>query len=87
MSGQLEISGTPGEIYEQHIVPAIFSRWAPELVEAAGVQPGKGCLTSPVVLVRSRVALRTVSGGPGASWVSTSMLACWRRHEPLLRIP
>jgi SAM-dependent methyltransferase len=33
------IVGTPAEIYEQHMVPAIFARWAPDLVEAAGVQP------------------------------------------------
>jgi ubiquinone/menaquinone biosynthesis C-methylase UbiE len=39
MSGNLEIAGTPGEIYERYLVPATFSRWAPELVEAAGVQP------------------------------------------------
>lgn len=44
MSGTVEISGTPGEIYERHLVPAIFARWAPELVEAAGVQPGQRVL-------------------------------------------
>ena len=35
-----QIAGTPAEIYEQHMVPAIFARWAPDLVEAAGVRPG-----------------------------------------------
>jgi SAM-dependent methyltransferase len=44
MAGKLEISGTPGEIYEQYLVPAIFARWAPELVKAAGVQPGQRVL-------------------------------------------
>lgn len=44
MSDKVEISGTPGEIYERHLVPAIFARWAPELVEAAGVQPGQRVL-------------------------------------------
>ena len=34
------IVGTPAEIYEQHMVPALFARWAPDLVEAAGVQSG-----------------------------------------------
>ncbi|MBI2171483.1 MAG: class I SAM-dependent methyltransferase [Chloroflexi bacterium] len=34
------IAGTPGDVYEQHIVPAIFSRWAPDLVDAAGVRQG-----------------------------------------------
>jgi hypothetical protein len=28
------IAGTPAEIYEQHMVPAIFVRWTPDLVEA-----------------------------------------------------
>jgi SAM-dependent methyltransferase len=36
----MEITGTPGEIYEQHMIPAIFSRWAPDLVEVLGVRPG-----------------------------------------------
>jgi ubiquinone/menaquinone biosynthesis C-methylase UbiE len=39
-----EIIGTPGEIYERHMVPAIFSRWAPELVAAAGVKAGERVL-------------------------------------------
>ena len=33
----MEITGTPGEIYEQHMIPAIFARWAPDLVEVLGV--------------------------------------------------
>jgi ubiquinone/menaquinone biosynthesis C-methylase UbiE len=44
MSGKLEIAGTPGEIYERHLVPAIFARRAPDLVGAAGVQPGQRVL-------------------------------------------
>ncbi len=40
----MEITGTPGEIYEQHIVPAIVARWAPELVEIVGVRPGERVL-------------------------------------------
>jgi hypothetical protein len=35
MVAKLEISGTPGSIYEQHMVPAIFARWAPYLVDLA----------------------------------------------------
>ena len=38
MASSLQITGTPAEIYEQHMVPAIFVRWAPDLVEAAGTQ-------------------------------------------------
>jgi ubiquinone/menaquinone biosynthesis C-methylase UbiE len=40
MASSLQITGTPAEISEQHMVPAIFVRWAPDLVEAAGVRPG-----------------------------------------------
>ncbi len=40
MTTTLPITGTPAEIYEQHMVPAIFARWAPDLVEAAQVRPG-----------------------------------------------
>jgi SAM-dependent methyltransferase len=43
-SAKMEITGTPGEIYEQHIVPAIVARWAPELVEVVGVRPGERVL-------------------------------------------
>jgi ubiquinone/menaquinone biosynthesis C-methylase UbiE len=39
-----EITGTPAEIYEQHMVPAIFARWAPDLVEAVGVRTGERAL-------------------------------------------
>jgi SAM-dependent methyltransferase len=40
METTVQIWGTPAEIYEQHMVPAIFARWAPELVDAAGVGMG-----------------------------------------------
>lgn len=33
-------SGTPGEIYESHMVPAIFARWAPYLIDHVGVRMG-----------------------------------------------
>jgi hypothetical protein len=37
------IVGTPAEIYEQHMVPAIFARWAPDLVTARwGAARGTG---------------------------------------------
>jgi SAM-dependent methyltransferase len=34
----------PGEIYEREMVPAIFARWALELVELAGVRAGQRVL-------------------------------------------
>ena len=43
MATKLQITGTPAEIYEQHMVPAIFTRWSTDLVEAAGVRLG-GCV-------------------------------------------
>src|SRR5262249_16916988 len=44
MAMAAQISGSPAEIYEQHMVPAIFARWAPELVQAAGVRIGEAAL-------------------------------------------
>jgi ubiquinone/menaquinone biosynthesis C-methylase UbiE len=41
MATALQISGTPAEIYERHMVPAIFARLAPDLVQAAGVRTGE----------------------------------------------
>src|SRR2546425_12163113 len=43
-AGRWELKGTPGEIYEQHMVPAIFARWAPALVDAARVRAGERVL-------------------------------------------
>jgi ubiquinone/menaquinone biosynthesis C-methylase UbiE len=40
----MEITGTPGEIYEQHIVPAITARWTPELVELMSLRFGERAL-------------------------------------------
>ena len=44
MTATLRVSGTPGEIYERHIVPAIFQQWAPALIETAGVRAGQRVL-------------------------------------------
>jgi SAM-dependent methyltransferase len=44
MTTTLQISGSPADIYEQHMVPAIFARWAPDLVQAAGVHPAERVL-------------------------------------------
>ena len=40
MSSAPKFSGTPGEIYEQNMVPAVFARWSPDLVALARVGPG-----------------------------------------------
>jgi ubiquinone/menaquinone biosynthesis C-methylase UbiE len=40
----MEVTGTLGEIYEQHMVPAILARWTPDFVEVTGAQPGERVL-------------------------------------------
>ena len=77
----MDITGTPGEIYERHMVPAIFARWAPDLVTALNPQPGErildlACGTGAVTrLVADRV-------GPGGHVVgldiNPGMLAAGR---------
>ena len=37
-------AATPGEVYQREMVPAIFSRWAPDLVDAAGIRAGERAL-------------------------------------------
>ena len=44
MSEDLNLPTTPGDIYEAHMVPAIFARWAPDLVAAARPRPGERVL-------------------------------------------
>ena len=36
----MDIAGTPGEIYEQHIVPAITAHWTPDFVELMSLRFG-----------------------------------------------
>ena len=40
----MEITGTPGEIYERHMVPAIVARWTPQLVEILNLRAGERVL-------------------------------------------
>jgi SAM-dependent methyltransferase len=44
MAMPMQISGSPAEIYEEHMVPAVFARWAPDLVQAAGIRIGESAL-------------------------------------------
>lgn len=83
------ITGTPAEIYEQHMVPAIFARWAPDLVAAAEVKPGSrvldvACGTGAV----TRVLAERV--GPAGTVVgldiNPGMLAVARTAVPLPNI-
>jgi hypothetical protein len=81
MARQVQISGTPAEIYEQHMVPAIFARWAPDLVETAGVRTGERALD-----VASGTGLLAELVGPRArllAWISTRV--CSRSLDSLLQ--
>jgi SAM-dependent methyltransferase len=44
MASAWTASGTPGEVYQREMVPAIFARWAPDLIELAGLRPGERVL-------------------------------------------
>lgn len=44
MASATKISGTPGEVYQREMVPAIFARWAPDLIELAGLRSGERVL-------------------------------------------
>ena len=82
MATMLPISGTPAEIYERHMVPAIFSRWAPDLLQAARVQTGErvldvACGTGAVTrLLAERVGL---TGNVVSLDINPGMLAVARR--------
>lgn len=82
MVTMLPISGTPAEIYERHMVPAIFSRWAPDLLQAARVQTGErvldvACGTGAVTrLLAERVGL---TGNVVSLDINPGMLAVARR--------
>jgi len=40
----MQSAESPGEIYERHIVPAIFSAWVPSLLDFATLRPGERVL-------------------------------------------
>lgn len=44
MASAWKASGPPGEVYQREMVPAIFARWAPDLIELAGLRPGERVL-------------------------------------------
>jgi len=40
----MQSNESPGEIYERHIVPAIFATWVPSLLDFAALRPGERVL-------------------------------------------
>lgn len=83
------ITGTPAEIYEQHMVPAIFARWAPDLVEAAAVRSGDRALdvACGTGAVTRHLAERVGPAGTVVSLdINPGMLAVARTVVPLPNI-
>jgi len=39
-----QLAGTAAEIYQEHLIPAIFGPWAPVVVESASLRPGERVL-------------------------------------------
>lgn len=82
---QWQLSGSPGEIYERYMVPAIFARWAEELVALAAPQPGERVLD---VACGTGVVTRLVAGRLGSSGtvvgldVNPGMLEAARSASP-----
>ncbi|HEU4368132.1 MAG TPA: methyltransferase domain-containing protein [Methylomirabilota bacterium] len=80
---------SPGEIYQREMVPASFARWAPDLVELAGVGPGQHVLdvACGTGVVTRLVAERVGSSGRAAGLdVNADMLAAARTASPGSRI-
>jgi ubiquinone/menaquinone biosynthesis C-methylase UbiE len=85
MAIALQISGTPAEIYEEHMVPAIFARWAPDLVETAAVRTGEhvldaACGTGAVTRLLARRVAPT--GKVVGLDINPGMIAVARRAVP-----
>jgi SAM-dependent methyltransferase len=85
----MEITGTPGEFYEQHMVPAIVARWTPELVGVMGMRAGERVLD---VACGTGIVTRQLTDRVGQSGrvvgldVNASMLAAARAAAPNMPI-
>jgi len=80
---------TPGELYEREMVPAIFARWASDLVAAAGVEPGARALdvACGTGVVTRLLAERVGAGGRVVGLdANPGMLAAARAAAPAATI-
>ncbi len=85
----MQSTESPGEIYERHMVPAIFATWVPSLLDFAALRPGErvldlACGTGVVareaasrVGASGRVVGLDINGGMLARARATSMAVEW----------
>lgn len=86
------MEGTPEEIYEKHLVPAIFDYWTPKLIDVLSIQPGDRVLdlacgtgivtrhAAPVVAPDGEVV--GIDRNPSMLEVARSVIS---QHEKLVR--
>jgi ubiquinone/menaquinone biosynthesis C-methylase UbiE len=75
-----QLEGSAAELYERHLVPAITSLWAADLVERAALQPGERVLdvACGTGIVARRAAERMGSGRVVGLDINPGMLAVAR---------
>lgn len=84
-SDDFQLSLEAAEVYEAQFVPALFGRWAPHLVRAAGVRPGQSVLDVACgtgVVAREAARLMQGRGRVVGLDVNAGMLAVARRVSP-----
>src|SRR3712207_3990859 len=79
-----QLEGSAAELYERHLVPAITSLWAADLVERAAPQPGERVLdvACGTGIVARRAAERMGSGRVVGLDINPGMLAVARALPP-----
>jgi ubiquinone/menaquinone biosynthesis C-methylase UbiE len=82
---QQPAAASPAEIYERHMVPAIFAPWVPALLELAALQPGERLLDVACgtgVVARHAVSQVAAKGRVVGLDINPTMLAMARAREP-----
>ena len=77
--------GSPAEIYDRHMVPAIFASWVPALLDLVALKPGERVLDVACgtgVVARRAASLVAPGGHVVGLDVNRDMLAVARASEP-----